>query len=244
MLIRCASGVVLLLSLIPSVAIATPVTWDGSAGLLPWDVSLPASYIVNFPGPPDTTAVLSGGVLQVRDNSAGSSVDITRTIALTAADDWAVQSSLKVINHSRPGLDYGPEFGIVDTTHQALLGLARDRIGIVTFGGGGFVDDVSFPMNTTDSLHVYRIIKSGQTISVYADDMTTSKFTLPYSDLGASGGIALAFLTDTSSNGTAQFDIANYSYATGTTAIPEPGSILIVGGLGLLAWHRGRLRAT
>ena len=156
-----------------------------------------------------------------------------------------MQSSLRVIDHSRPGLDYGPEFGIVDTTHQALLGLARDRIGIVTFGGGGFVDGVSVPMNTIDGLHLYRIVKSGPTISVYADDMTISRFTLPYSHLGASGGIALAFLTDTSSNGSTQFDIASYAYVTGTTAIPEPAGPFLLAAMGLLTCRRQkRIRFT
>ncbi len=231
MLIRCVSGgVVFALALVSSVAVAAPITWDGSSGVLPWDASRPANqrYAVSFPGPPDTTAVLAGGVLQIRDNSAGSSVDATLPITLTSADNWVVQSSIRVISHSRTGLDYGPEFGIVDTTHQALLGLATDRIGIVTFGGGGWVDGVNFPMTTTDGQHLYRIVKSGTTVSVYADDMATPKFSLPYADLGASGGIALAFLTDTSSNGTTSFDIANYAFDTGTTSIPEPGGLPVV----------------
>lgn len=93
-------------------------------------------------------------------------------------------------------------------------------------------------MKTTDAFHVYRLIKAGQVVSLYVDDMTTPKFSLPYTDLGASGGTAQAFLVNTSSSGTAAFDIASFAYDTGTTLIPEPGMGAL--GLGLLAMGRRR----
>lgn len=168
----------------------------------------------------------TGGVLQIRDGSAGSSIDASRLVTLTSADDWAVQSTLKVNSHSRTGLDYGPQFGMQDTTHQSFLGLATNRIGILTFGGGGFVDNLTYTMDTTNAFHFYRIIKSGSTVSVYADDMATPKFSLPYADLAASGGTAQAFLTITSSAGTASFDVQDYTYNTGSTVVPEPGIVV------------------
>jgi hypothetical protein len=242
----CVAPLLLPARLAPNTsAAAGPVAWEGADGLAPWDPAVPASrrFAVNFPGPPDTAAVVAGGVLRVRDGSAGSSVDVTRPVAVGVADDWVVQETLRVIDHQRPGLpDFAATFGLQDPSRQAYLAVARDRIGILTFGGGGYVDGTTYALDTTDRPHLYRVVRGGPSVSVYVDDTDVARLTVPYASLAASDGTGMAILTNTSSFGTASFDVSAFAYDVGTTQIPEPTATVATIVAGAAAWGGRRRR--
>lgn len=80
---------------------------------------------------------------------------------------WIVEAGLKVDPSTQPACD-SSKFGSVqiwanDHTILVIVGFSTDEICLA------YPDVVKFPMNTTDSFHIYRIEAKGMHIRVYVD---------------------------------------------------------------------------
>lgn len=248
------------LIMLTTVALASPavgqiVSWNASSGLLPFDASIPADQRFAFGGNPSFVS-MQDGFMNINETSTTFTVAISKTdiVPIDASDAWAFEIELRTNSHDRPVFDVGASTGIDGGGKRAFLLIARDAIG---FGDLGGVDawqegGVHF-MDTTDSFHVYRVIKSEGLVRVFVDNSTTPVVTLSHADFTPVESTKI-WLAQTSNPGVADFDIRRFVVNPNGTNLDPSIPVASVWGLvtmtlltltaGTLVLWRKRIRST
>ncbi len=203
------------------------VTWDASSGLLPSDPSFPIENRFELIGD-ETFVSINSGIMNLNDDSNSLQVGFRLTdIALTSQNaNWAYESVIRINSHSRPTLDWGADLGFVDGNKTIMLFIADNKVG---FAGSAysFLNNISYDMDTTNSFHTYRVIRTFNIVSLYVDDFQTPVISAPYDSFNLWTEINNMILLATSLPGIADYDVQRFSYNLNGTLVPEPSTISI-----------------
>ena len=214
-----------LLFLLPILGFSEIVSWDASSGLLPSDSSIDESSRFVLNGNASWLSI-QNGAMNVNDNSATYQLNFKNLNYLPIGQDWAYQIELKMNSHSRPILDYGATAGITQY-RRSFLGIASDKVGFV--GNNEFINGQMYSIDTTNSFHVYRVIKNADIVSLYVDNFDTPVMSISYEFFPIHGydGTDVT-LTMSSNPGLANYDVKSFVYNPIGSEIPEPATLSLL----------------
>ena len=230
---------------------ASIISYDADIGVLPSDISIPATDRFDETGAMFSTVV--GELLVVEDTSSSVKTTFERiSPPIQETTIGAYQITMKVISSNRPTLNIAGAVGFNDANKTVRIAMAPDRIGFLA-AGGGLSFTHSIPLDTTNGFHTYRVLKhSNNTVQLFVDDLDTPVLDFPYSQLESLSSIdigpntdGIAYLWQGSNQGTSLVEIESFAYNVGSTDVPEPSSATYV--IVLAAWalrrrKRGVLR--
>jgi hypothetical protein len=216
------------LLLLSTVGYAKIVSWDASSGLLPSDESIPIEERFLSSGSYSFSS-LQDGALNINDiHDYLHDSYINGTTLPTNNEDWAYQIELRVNSHSGSSFDYAAETGFRIDGTAIFTTISSEKVG---FGGAGdFLNGQSYTMDTTDDFHIYRVIKTSETVSLYVDVFNTPVLVIPYDEFPVypAHETSMVYMVGSPSSGLANFDVKSYVYNTSGTTIPEPATISLL----------------
>ena len=208
----CATGV-----------LADSRSWYACSGVMSYDSSIPLSQRFSVHGD-SALATLAAGALHYDDGSTTQGISILRDYtSIDPLQDWTYEVTARVYSSERDNLNYAFATDVSDNTASGLLLIAPDAIG---FSGDictwSWLD--SYSVDTTDAYHTYRENKTGDTLSVFMDDMVSPCLTVNHADLMGSARDRIV-LGATSDQGLADFDISECHW----NVVPEPTTLILFG---------------
>jgi len=234
------AGVIVVVGANPT--FADIISWHASSGVLPDDPSIPAASRFNVAGERSYLS-MENGFMNV-DDPGPSYVMIRKDDMGTIPDPeaWTWQVELRMNDHSRPTLDWGAEVGIATSERWAMILVAKNAIGFTADNGNGFVNGISYAMDTTDDFHTYRFARESGLASLYVDASASAVLSVPYDALRlrpTSTGSHVRML-DSESIAVSNFDVRSFAYNLNGTAVPEPNTtvLLLCAAITLLVFAR------
>ena len=212
----------LMCCMVSSVSYANVISWDASSGLIPSDPTIDEASRFVLSGDSSWLS-LENGYMNISDSSNVNQLNFQNftTVPTDQGSDWAFEVELRMNSDSRPEFDYGVSLGITVENKRSFIAIAND--------GVGFLDDVdylngqSFSLDTTDDFHIYKVTKTGDTVSLYMDEIDTPVISLNYGLFPVYEGHGTSVtLAMTSNPGMTDFDIKKFSY------VPEPATLSFV----------------
>jgi len=189
------------------------ISWEASSGLLPSDSSLPAEQRFHLRGELSYVS-LKNGIMHISD-SGPTGIAFVKTNndpvgpipAIGAKDEWVLQVTLRMNSHQREEYDFGAAIGL-DEARNVRLAISRDRVG---FGSRkGWLDDLSYPLNTTESFHTYLVVKRQGVVQLFIDGKVDPVLSVSYDRFNKSVYPRTLYLVSTSSPGVADFDVLSF----------------------------------
>lgn len=146
------------------------VAYAANTGRLPDDPALPSDVRWSMTDAPDlpadpgaTSATLQpNGVLRITDPETERRRIYARYDSVDETDDAVFEISCRVVS---AGESYGVAFGLIDTRKSIEVALFENQLALYLVDGAA-----TAPVDTTDALHIYRIVKTGAaTVHVSVD---------------------------------------------------------------------------
>ena len=209
----------LMCCMVSSVSYANVISWDASSGLIPSDPTIDEASRFVLSGDSSWLS-LENGYLNVSDDSNVDQLNFQNfiTVPTDQSNDWAFQIELRMNSHARPDFDYGVTLGITVENKRSFIAIATDGVGFL--GDVDFLNSQSYLIDTTDDFHLYKVTKTGDTVSLYVDTFDTPVLSLGYDLFPTYEGHGTSLtMAMTSNPGTSDFDIKNFTY------VPEPVTI-------------------
>ena len=190
-------------------------------GVLPDDPAVPADQRFSIGG---EASMLSLGAtsLRVIDASKPLSVYIQKTdiTPIDAADDWELQIELQMHSAARDTVvKIGNQITVTDTAKTFGFGVATNEIGFVDIPSSQWVAGLTFAMDTTSQQNQYRVVKTGSMIDVFVNGGASAVLSIPVSAFPDAPQSSRIAIVGTSIIGTADFEVASYTFRYDTGAL-------------------------
>jgi hypothetical protein len=224
-------------------ALATDIKWVNTDNIDPWSGSVPASQrFVKYDSEQSVEITRGSGgngdlfffdgddtTVNNDDNSCNMHKNDSDTY-VAANSDFAFQVLVKLSSHARDGLNCGFASTVRLPGGYSVIVAAK-----ITGTGGqvGFVDPANFSpgsdptswldsepvTSVSDDFHLIRVVRSGTTLTLYFDDLTTPLLSITKSDSSTAGNATLV-AGGTTNFGVMQYYMRGVWYNLGGTCLP------------------------